>query len=238
MPASSLRALLAAAVSVALWTGFGPAARAEDGGTAPEKPKAEEGAGGEAQPDVAPGKEAAKTDGDKAEGAAEKPSKRIWASSLLFCDAPKIEVGRWLTEKPEWEGKFLLIEFWRTWCGACKRTVPLLNSFHEKYGKELVIVAITGEPEETVKAYNGPAMKYCMALDAPETKDEGEEGKIKDQGATEESFGVWGWPHVVLLEPEHRCVVWEGFPLLQGYELTAKKIERALAIGRKEKAKE
>jgi len=225
MPSSSLRALLATAVSVVLWAGFGRAATAE------------EGAGGEAQPDVAPGKEAAKPNGDKAEGASEKPSKRIWASSLLFCDAPKIEVGRWLTEKPEWKGKFLLIEFWRTWCGACKRTVPLLNSFHEKYGKELVIVAITGEPAETVKAYNGPEMKYSMALDAPGTKGEAED-KVKDQGATEESFGVWGWPHVVLLEPEHHCVIWEGFPLLKGHELTAEKIEKALAVGRENKAKE
>lgn len=170
--------------------------------------------------------------------------RQIWARSYLFCDAPKIEVNRWLTEKPELEGKFVLIEFWRTWCGACKRTVPLLNGFHEKYGKELVVIGITGEPEEKVKAYNGPEMKYFQALDLagskPEGEDEGkeeDEGKRrdKDQGALEEAFEVWGWPHVVLLEPEHHTVIWEGFPLWKGHELTAEKIEKFLAIGRQKK---
>jgi hypothetical protein len=66
--------------------------------------------------------------------------------------------------------------------------------------------------------------------------DQDRDGVIKDQGLSEERFGVWGWPHVVILEPEHRCVVWEGFPLLPGYELTHEKIERILAVGREHKA--
>ena len=233
----SLRALRVTFVSVGLLVRFGCSVMAEESGPAPDKPKAEASKAAEAQPDVARPEEAAKPAAGDREGALEKPSKRVWANSFLFCDAPKLEVGNWLTEKPDLEGKFVLIEFWRTWCGACKRTVPLLNSFHEKYGKELVVIAITGEPAETVKAYNGPEMKYFMAIDAPGTKGEAED-KVKDQGATEESFGVWGWPHVVLLEPEHHCVIWEGFPLLKGHELTAEKIEKALAVGRENKAKE
>jgi len=196
-----------------------------------------------------------------------KGGKVIWASSRLYCDAPPIDVQTWLNGKPELEGKFIIIEFWRTWCGACKKTVPLLNSFQEKYGKELVVISITGEPEEKVRAYNGPAMKYTMAIDKPGAKAEeapamaaeangaggeqnvAQEGEqtggsacygngvvIKDQGAMEQAFGVWGWPHVVLLEPEHRAVIWEGFPLLAGHELTAEKIEHALAVGRQKKA--
>lgn len=211
------------------------------------KPKVEEGADGGAQPDVAP---RAKATADEQKTAPERTRKRIWADSMLYADAPKIETSTWLTAKPEIEGKFVLIEFWRTWCGACKRTVPLLNSFHEKYGKELVVIAVTGESAETVKAYAGPKMTYFMAIDAPgpkpeagdgATKDQGaaekaDEGVIKDQGVVEKAFGVWGWPHVVLLEPEHHCVIWEGFPLLKGHELTAEIIEKALAIRRNDKA--
>ncbi len=167
-----------------------------------------------------------------------KLGKMIWANSFLYSDAPKFEVSKWLTDKPEMEGKFVLIEFWRTWCGACKRSVPLLNSFHEKYGKELVVIAITGEPSETVQAYAGPKMTYFSALDAPSKRENEATDKIKDQGAMEETFGVRGWPHVVLLEPANRCVVWEGFPLLKGYELTAEKIEKFLAIGRANKTKQ
>jgi len=165
----------------------------------------------------------------------DKQGKVIWANSLLFCDAPPLELNTWLSKQPELKGKFVLIEFWRTWCGACKRSVPLLNALHEKYGQDLVVIAVTGEPEETVKAYDGPKMNYFMAIDKPGTKGEADNA-IKDQGALEERFGVWGWPHVVLLEPENHAVIWEGFPLLSGYELTAEKIERALAVGRTRKA--
>ncbi len=187
--------------------------------------------------------------------------KRIWAGSRLFTDAPPLEVQKWLTGKPEMEGKFLVIEFWRTWCSACKRMTPLMNTLHAKYGSELVVIGITGEAEETVKAYAGPKKEYFLALDQPlpvESKDEaktpqpaGDESSAPvsagpdpaaepakahpGQGQYEAKFGVWGWPHVVILEPQFRTVIWEGFPGLKGYELTEAKVAKMLAIGRASK---
>ncbi len=70
-------------------------------------------------------------------------------------------------DKPETEGKFVIIEFWRTWCGACKRMTPLMNTLHRKFGDELVVIGITGETEEQVKAYKGPKKEYALALDRP-----------------------------------------------------------------------
>ena len=64
----------------------------------------------------------------------------MWADSRLFTDAPPLEVQKWLTGKPELEGKFIVIEFWRTWCGACKRLTPLMNTLqndNEKGGGAL-----------------------------------------------------------------------------------------------------
>ena len=154
--------------------------------------------------------------------------KQIWATSFLFAEAPPLEVGTWLTPKPDCQGKFVLIEFWRTWCGACKRTAPLLNRLHEKYAGELVVIGITGEAEDKVRnGYHGPELKYALALDQP-----GANPRDKEQGKYEANFGVWGWPHVIILEPEAHAVVWEVFPGLAGYELTEAKIEKILAIGR------
>ena len=229
----SSRVSPATLLAIALLASSGQVLSAAEAEAPPDKPKVEEGTNGGAQPDVAPG---TKPTADEQKNAPEKTRKRIWADSMLYCDAPKLEMSQWLTEKPEIKGKFVLLEFWRTWCGACKRTVPLLNSFHEKYGKELVVIAVTGESVEKVKAYAGPKMTYFMAIDTPGSKREADRGVIKDQGAVEESFAVWGWPHVVLLEPEHHCVIWEGFPLLKDHELTAAIIEKALAIGRNSKA--
>ena len=190
--------------------------------------------------------------------------KIIWASTRLYADAPMPEMRKWLTDKPELEGKFLVVEFWRTWCGACKRMTPLMNTLQKKYGAELAVVGITGEAEEKVRAYAGPKKEYFLALDQsqpvkamagaadplPEVKEEASPiatlpdqaaGPVTDrpgQGVYEASFGVWGWPHVVILEPQYRTVVWEGFTGLKGYELTEAKVEKILAIGRAMKAEE
>jgi cytochrome c biogenesis protein CcmG/thiol:disulfide interchange protein DsbE len=192
--------------------------------------------------------------------------KRIWARDLLWTDAPKLEVEDWLTDKPELEGKFILVEFWRTWCGACRRMSPLMNELHRKYGDELVVVGITGEPVDKVKAELPKWKKdYFLAIDKPGPKaaaegkkapapagkedldvrepDTASEDRIlrpQEQGAYEAKFGVWGWPHVVLLEPEHGAVIWQGFPGLKGYELTVEKVGKYLERGRKasEAAKE
>jgi len=154
--------------------------------------------------------------------------KQIWANSYLFAEAPKLEVAKWLGPEPDCKGKVVLIEFWRTWCGACKRAAPLLNQLHQKYGEELVVIGITGQSEETVRnAYHGPELKYFQALDVP-----GDNPRDKEQGRYEQHFGVWGWPHIILIEPEEHTVIWEGFPGLAGYELTEQKIEKILAIGR------
>jgi len=50
-----------------------------------------------------------------------------------------------------------------------------------------------------------------------------------------DKLGVWGIPHAVVIEPEDRVIVWEGFPLQEGYELTEEKINKILEVGRKNK---
>jgi thiol-disulfide isomerase/thioredoxin len=209
-----------------------------------------------------------------AKPAAEQPqahsTKRIWARDLLWTDAPKFEVGQWLSKEPELEGKYILVEFWRTWCGACRRMSPRMNEIHRKYGDEIVVIAITGEPVDKVKAALPEWKKeYFLAIDkrrpqaAEKTKPPkdaptpaGEDAPDVDgpcappddsafrsgeQGAYEAQFGVWGWPHVVLLDPKYRAVIWQGFPGLKGHELTVEKVGRYIERGRqadKEEAKE
>jgi len=200
------------------------------------------------------------------DGTASAPAaggKQIWAHSRLYTDAPPLEVLKWLTDKPELDGKVVIIEFWRTWCGACKRMTPLMNTLHKKFGSELAVIGITGESEEKVRAYAGPKKAYYLALDLPQavkettpeeqaaaTKAENEPiAALPDQasgpaanrpgqGRYEAQFGVWGWPHVMILEPLHHTIVWEGFTGLKGYELTEAKVAKILAVSRAMKAEE
>jgi len=143
--------------------------------------------------------------------------KRIWASSCLWAKAPRLEVEKWLSAEPNTDGKFVLIEFWATWCPPCRKSIELLNDLHKKFGKDLVVIGISDETEDAVRALNKPKIEYFSAIDT--------------QARTKKELGVFGIPHVIIVEPGGN-VVWEGFPLLKDHELTGKIIGKMIEIGR------
>ena len=55
--------------------------------------------------------------------AADKAEKKMWAQSYLGRKAPELVVEKWLSKEPDRKGKFVLIDFWATWCGDRKSVV-------------------------------------------------------------------------------------------------------------------
>jgi len=146
--------------------------------------------------------------------AADKSEKKIWAESYLGKKAPELVVEKWLSKEPDRKGKFVLIDFWATWCGPCRKAIPELNTFHKKFGDKLVVIGISDEKEAKVKSFTSPKIEYFSAIDT--------------QSRTKDKLKVEGIPHVILLDPEG-IVRWEGFPLMEGYELTEKVLSDILA---------
>jgi len=140
--------------------------------------------------------------------------KRIWAKSFLNKKAPDIVVEKWLTQEPDRKGKFVLIDFWATWCGPCRKAIPELNALHKKFGDKLVVIGLSDEPEAKVKAMTTPKMDYAVAIDT--------------QARTKNAVGVAGIPHVLIMDPQG-IVRWEGFPLMEGFELTEQVVAEILA---------
>lgn len=144
----------------------------------------------------------------------------LWADSWLYAEAPELEVETWLTDKPDTTGKYVLIEFWGTYCPPCRKFIPTLNEWHQKYKDELVIIGISHEPLETVKDFKEHnKIDYYSAVDT--------------QARTKNKMNVFGVPHVIIIEPQSKCIIWEGFPLQKNYELTETTIKNILAVGRK-----
>jgi thiol-disulfide isomerase/thioredoxin len=66
------------------------------------------------------------------------------------------------------KGKVVLVDFWASWCGACRAMVPTLNELHEKFGAQgLKIVGLTEDSEEAaLKVADKLTIKYAIGAAA------------------------------------------------------------------------
>lgn len=161
--------------------------------------------------------------GDEYQAPVLDEGKRLWARSCLYEKLPELSVEKWLKGPPETRGKHLLIEFWATWCSPCRRSIPLLNDLQRRFTNDLVVIGVSDEGEQAVRDFKGPALEYYSGVDT--------------QGRLKKTVGVIGIPHALLVEPGGH-VVWEGFPLLKGHELSEATVEKILRVGRRRGAAE
>lgn len=140
--------------------------------------------------------------------------KQLWAKSFLNQKAPELVVEKWLTAQPSTQGKFVLIDFWATWCPPCRESIPELNEIQRKFADKLVVIGISDETEAAVRAMKEPKIEYAVAIDTKKR--------------TKNKVEVTGIPHVVLIDPSG-VVRWEGYPLLNGYRLSTKVVGEVIA---------
>jgi thiol-disulfide isomerase/thioredoxin len=146
-----------------------------------------------------------------------REDKQLWAKSFLGKCAPAFAVQKWISREPDRAGKFVLIDFWATWCPPCLKTVKELNGFHQKFGDRLVVIGLSEEEEDVVRKFTEENIKYYIAVDT--------------SAALKNQYGVTGLPHCVIINPAG-IVVWEGYPLLKGDELTEGVIASLLSAGK------
>ena len=121
----------------------------------------------------------------------------IHAKSFRGSKPPKMEVENWTCPEPAIQGKFVLIDFWATWCAPCRASIPHLNQLQSKFKDKLVVIGLTDEPLATVKEMKSPIIEYAVASDT----------KARMAKAAE----VQGIPHVMLIDPSG-IVRFEGMP--------------------------
>ena len=131
--------------------------------------------------------------------------KKLGAASIINQKAPELVVEEWISETPNTEGKFVLIEFWATRCSYCRKTILPLNYYQNIFQDDLVVIGISSEPAEKVRKFLKPKIKYYSAVDSRRRMF----AKIKGKRI----------PHCLLIDP-YGIVRWEGHPLREGHELT------------------
>lgn len=92
--------------------------------------------------------------------------------------APEIKVKEWIQGETEvGEGKPYIVEFWATWCGPCKRSIPHLDKLYKKYRPDgLTIIGVSDETGAVgkVKSFvksQGDRMSYPVAIDGGVKRD-------------------------------------------------------------------
>ena len=133
------------------------------------------------------------------------------ARSLVGKKAPALHLTQWIPNKPDTSGKFLLLDFWATWCPPCRRSIPKLNQIQQQFTNQLVVIGITSEPESTVRSFYKKHIHYWVGIDS--------------QNEMASKIQLRYIPHALLVDPEG-IVRWQGNPATG--ELTPKLIQKFL----------
>ncbi|WP_321472024.1 TlpA disulfide reductase family protein [uncultured Paludibaculum sp.] len=90
------------------------------------------------------------------------------------------------------KGTPVLIQFWATWCGVCRRDQPAVDALVEEYGDRLTVLAVSvNESERAVRKYlaNSPRKGQIV---------------LSETTNLPAIFGARAFPHYVLLDADSR----------------------------------
>lgn len=110
----------------------------------------------------------------------------------------------------EWRGQVLLIDFWATWCAACRETIPALARLQEEYGpRGLSVVGISldkGAASKVSKFAKKLKVNYPVLLDPEDTQSK--------------TFGFEGLPSLYLFDRKGNLIkAMPGYTAQQDKEL-------------------
>ena len=73
----------------------------------------------------------------------------------------------------QYKGKWLVVNYWATWCGTCMKELPELIDFHENNDIDAVVVGINFEEieaEDLKKFVNTKTIPYAVLSSVPVRK--------------------------------------------------------------------
>lgn len=121
------------------------------------------------------------------EASAEDPYNKVIPFELPDLDGNAVSIS-------DFEGKYVLINFWATWCTYCDQEMPDLQKLQDAYGDELVVLLVNvQEKEDDIRAYL-EKRKLSMLT-------------VQDiKGEVSGMYGVTGMPSSYFVTPDQRVI--------------------------------
>ena len=93
------------------------------------------------------------------------------------------------------KGKYVLVDFWASWCGPCIRQTAVIKDLYKEYGPEgleVIGIAVWDKPEDTLKGIESHELPWMNVINA--------------QSIPTDIYGIVGIPTIILFGPDGTIV--------------------------------